>query len=185
MNKNPRNLLWAIPLALFITSPLWKPAVASFLKPRGDFATTHSTIASQHFQMDGIAITLTSNGKEEWLITSERAQTGANDREILMEVVQAKYIGKERPPTNINSQRGQYFINDRHLILIDDVVIKKPLTNEVMYTDRLHYYDETKMAVSPDDVELQGPKFHLQAGRMDYDLSTNGYDFGDRVKVRL
>ncbi len=188
MIKNKRNFLWAIPLVLFITSPLWQPVVAAFLKPRGDFATNQPgvpRVMSQHFQMDSVTLTLTNGGKKEWLVTSERAQTGASDREILMEVVRAKYIGKDKPPTNISSRQGKYFINERHLILLDDVVIRKPLTNEVLFSDELHYYDATKMAVSPGDVELQGPSFNLQGGRMDYDLSTDGYDFSNKVKVTL
>ena len=37
MLKNPRNLLWLIPLVLLVTSPLWKPALTDFLTPRGGF----------------------------------------------------------------------------------------------------------------------------------------------------
>jgi len=188
MIKKPRDLLWVIPLALFITSPVWKPYLADFLKPRGDFEENKAIVhiqSSQHFQMETVAITLTSNGEEEWVINATRAQTGKTDRIILMEEVDAKYIGKNKTPTNITSNKGQYFIDDRHLILIDDVVITRPLSKEVMYTDLLHYYDATKMAVSPGDVQLLGPNFMLEGGRMDYDLSTDGYDFSERVKVDL
>ena len=188
MIKKPRDLLWIVPLVLFVTSPLWQPAVANFLKPRGDFGQSQAgdqVVSSQQFQMDTVTITLTSNGKPEWLINAERAKTGKNDRIIEMEVVNARYIGKDKAPTRIVSRQGQYLIDDRHLTLIDDVVISKPETKELLYTDLLHYYDATKMAVSPGEVELQGPKFRLEGGRMDYDLSTDGYDFSNRVKVDL
>ena len=52
-------------------------------------------------------------------------------------------------------------------------------------TDILHYYDATKMAHSPVNVEIITDDFHLNAGSMDYDLSTDGYDFGGRVRVKL
>lgn len=188
MIKNPRNLLWVIPLALFVTSPLWQPLVADFLAPRGEFAQggqVANAPESQHFVMDTVVIVLTSNGNEEWQITSERAQTGENDREIRMDLVNAIYIGKEKPPTHITSRQGKYFIDQRHLQLIDDVVISRPKTREKLYTDLLDYYDETKMAVSPGDVKLVAPNFQLEGGRMDYDLSTDGYDFNDRVSVDL
>ncbi len=188
MIKKPRDLLWIVPLVLFVTSPFWQPAVANFLKPRGDFGQPQAgdqVVSSQQFQMDTVTITLTSNGKQEWLINAERAKTGKSDRIIEMEVVNARYIGKGKAPTHIVSRQGQYLIDDRHLILIDDVVISKPETKEVLYTDLLHYYDATKMAVSPGEVELQGPSFRLEGGRMDYDLSTDGYDFSNRVKVDL
>ena len=76
-------------------------------------------------------------------------------------------------------------MDDQHLTLIDDVVIIKPLQYEEMYSDLLHYYDTTKMLISPGDVEIKGPKFNLKGGRMDYDVSTGGYDFNDRVEVVL
>ena len=41
------------------------------------------------------------------------------------------------------------------------------------------------MAVSPGEVRLEAPAFRLEGGRMDYDLSTDGYDFSNRVKVDL
>ena len=41
------------------------------------------------------------------------------------------------------------------------------------------------MAHSPVNVEIVTDDFRLNAGSMDYDLSTDGYDFGNRVKVKL
>jgi LPS export ABC transporter protein LptC len=76
-------------------------------------------------------------------------------------------------------------MDDQHLTLIDDVVIVKPLQHEEMHSDLLHYYDTTKMLVSPGDVEIKGPKFDLKAGRMVYEVSIGEYDFNNRVKVVL
>ncbi len=176
-----------VPLALLVTSPFWEPAVARFLTPRGEINPQQVSTGptSQHFQMDAVVITLTSEGKQEWQINAERAMTGKDDREIKMVEVDARYIGTEKPPTRITSRKGKYYINDRHLILQREVVVRRPVSKEVLYTDLLHYYDATKMAVSPGEVDLQAPHFQLQGGRMDYDLSTDGYDFSDRVKVDL
>jgi LPS export ABC transporter protein LptC len=185
--KNLRNLLWGIPLALAVTFPLWKPTVADFLKPRGGYdpeLAARAARVQQNFVMDSLTLTLTTMGREEWVIKAERAFTGKTDREIGMIEVDALYRGKDEPVT-ITSRRGTYFLDRRHLILIDDVVVKKPKSHEVLYTDLLHYYDATKMLVSPVDVEIQTPKFTLQAGRMDYDLSTDGYEFSHGVVVEL
>jgi len=185
--KNLRNLLWMIPLGLFLTSPLWKPSVAAFLTPRGGYDAELAAQASQreqNFVMDAITITLTSNGREEWVVNAKRAFTGKTDKELGMIDVDALYTGKNERMT-VTSNRGTYFVDERHLILIDNVVIHKPKSGEELYTDLLHYYDATKMAVSPVDVDIKGPKFSLQAGRMDYELSTDGYDFSERVSVEL
>ncbi|MBM9536781.1 LPS export ABC transporter periplasmic protein LptC [Desulfobulbus alkaliphilus] len=189
MIRNPRNLLWILPVLLFVSSPLWQPSLAAFLAPRGgytpDLMHPEPTSPVQNFIMDVVAITLTSNGKEEWQIDADRAYTGENDHEILMEGVHARYIGNEKEPTIINSRRGKYSINERHLVLIEDVVITKPISEQQLFSDLLHYYDATKMAVSPGPVRLKSPGLNLTAGRMDYDLATGAYDFSDRVKVDL
>ncbi|PIE60127.1 MAG: LPS export ABC transporter periplasmic protein LptC [Desulfobulbus propionicus] len=191
MIKKTRDLLWAIPLAFFLTSPLWKPALSAFLDPGGNFEENaqlqkmQKSQGSKHFKMDSVEITLTSDGQKEWQINAEKAYTGKSDQEILMENVFARYIGQEKPPTNITSRQGKYYVDKRHLVLIEDVVIEKPQANEVLYTDLLHYYDATKMVVSPGQVFFKSPNFQLRGGRMDYDLATDGYDFSDRVIVDL
>ena len=189
MINNKRNLLWILPLALFVTSPLWKPPVAAFLTPRGGYnpklAQLEEQTPVQNFVMDTVAITLTNDGNEEWQIDADRAYTGDSDHEIKMEGVNAMFIGKGKDPTNITSKKGLYYINDRHLILIDKVVVSKPTRNQQMFSELLHYYDNTKMAVSPGKVDLRAPNLDLTAGRMDYDLSTDAYEFSDRVKVKL
>jgi hypothetical protein len=47
------------------------------------------------------------------------------------------YIGNEKEPTNITSSKGYYLINERHLILIDDVKVSKPSAQQVLFSDRL------------------------------------------------
>jgi LPS export ABC transporter protein LptC len=183
-----RNLLWIIPVSVIAASPLWKDSLAEFLKPRGGYdevAQRAYQEQSQDFVMDDVVISFTTEGVKTWTIKAEQALTGASDREIHMIKVDALYHKKGESPINITSKSGMYHMDDQHLTLIDDVVIIKPLQHEEMYSDLLHYYDTTKMLVSPGDVEIKGPKFHLEGGRMDYDVSTGGYDFNDKVKVVL
>ena len=188
MIKNPRNLLWIIPLGLLLSSPLWESYVADFLKPRGGYDATVAeayTRQSQNFVMDKLTITLSNNGRAEWTVNAERAFTGKTDREIGMIEVDALYTGKGKDPIAITSNRGTYLMDDRHLMLIDNVVLRKLASKEELFTDLLHYYDATKMVTSPVDVVIKGPRFSLRAGRMDYDLSSDGYDFNDRVSMEL
>jgi LPS export ABC transporter protein LptC len=185
--RNPRNLLWSVPLVLFLTSPLWKPAVASFLEPRGGFqpptSITIEKSPAQDFIMDTVTITLSNQGRVEWVVNAQRAFTAESDKDIGMIEVDAVYTSVDGLVTRITSSRGRYQVDKRHLTLIDDVVIRKPALKQEMYTDLLHYYDATKMAVSPEDLEIIGPDFSIQAGRMDYDLANDGYDFSNRVIV--
>ena len=189
MIKNPRNLLWILPLCAFATSPLWQPPVAAFLTPRGGYnpklAQLDEQSPAQNFILDTVSITLTNEGKEEWQIDADRAYTGENDHEIEMEGVSALYIGKEKEPTSITSRKGKYLINTRHLTLIEQVVVSKPTRDQHMYSELIQYDDNTKVVVSPGKVNLRAPNLKLTAGRMDYDMSSDAYEFSDRVKVDL
>lgn len=185
MIKNPRNFLWLVPLFLFLTSPIWEPKAASFLKPRGTFDTialkNNDQEISQNFMMDSLTLTMTTMGRVDWVIHAKRAFTGKNDREIEMIGIDAKYTAKDNTLSHITSDRATYLVDTRHLSLIDNVIIRKPLQQQEMYTDLLNYYDATKMAVSPGDVEIKAPGFSIRAGRMDYDLSSDAYDLSNHV----
>ncbi|WP_456385694.1 LPS export ABC transporter periplasmic protein LptC [Desulfolithobacter sp.] len=186
--RNSRNLLWLLPLFLFLSAPLWKPSLASFLKPRVTATPVKGSGpgVSQNFTMDSVAITLASQGRMDWVIHAARARTGRNENEILMVDVQAVYTGGDSgEKMEITSRKGTYYISRRHLILEDNVVLQKPTRGEEVLTDLLHYYDETKMVISPVEVEITSPDFTLRAGRMEYDLVASWYDFSDRVEVNF
>ncbi|WP_457574510.1 LPS export ABC transporter periplasmic protein LptC [Desulfolithobacter sp.] len=184
--RNPRNLLWLLPMVVFLTAPLWKPPLSAFLAPRMTATPVKGSgpKVSQNFTMDSMAITLASQGQVTWVIHASRARTGKNDNEILMDDVQAVYAGGAGgEKMEITSRKGTYYISRRHLILEDNVVLQKPARGEEMLTDLLHYYDETKMVISPVEVEIKSPDFILRAGRMEYDLVASWYDFSNRVVV--
>ncbi|MGW8161766.1 MAG: LPS export ABC transporter periplasmic protein LptC, partial [Desulfobulbales bacterium] len=170
-------------------SPFWKPVLSAFLTPRGGFDTSVFNVTgdkqAQRFIMDSITITMSNWGRVEWVINAKRAFTGKSDKEIGMMDVDAVYTGDDQEKTNITSSRGMYNVNKSHLILIDDVVILKPSSKQEMYTDLLHYYNKKKLVVCPGDVELRGPDFTITAGRLDYDLLKDNYDFSGRVKVEM
>ncbi len=183
-----RNLLYLVPLLIFVTSPFWKPSVAEFLKPRGSSATGPEEDFSENkknFKMETVHITLSTGGRTEWEVHAEQALTGKTDREFTMQTVNAVYTAIDGTTTQITSREGEYFIDKRHLILKDDVVILKPHYQQELRTDLLHYYDVEKIAKSPGEVRLRSQGLSLEAGRMDYDLSNDAYDFSNRVRVDI
>ncbi|XOF34440.1 MAG: LPS export ABC transporter periplasmic protein LptC [Candidatus Electrothrix sp. YB6] len=183
-----RNLLWILPLGVLASSPLWKEYAENFLKPRGGYDETAEKAYQeqpQDFVMDDVKIIFTSEGLRTWTIKADQARTGETDREIDMIDVDALYHKQGASPLTITSRSGKYHMDDHQLTLTEDVVIIKPLQHEELYSDLLHYYDTSKMLISPGDVEIHGPKFDLQAGRMDYDIAIGGYNFSRRVKVLL
>lgn len=181
-----RNLLWLIPLGLILTSPLWQGPAKAFLKPRGGYDATAQqayTQKEQRFVMKDVVLTFYSKGELTWTVKAKEARTGATDREIDMATVHAVYSKKGDDPLTVTSTLGSYHLEDKHLTLIKDVVLVKPVQQEELRTDLLHYYDKSKMLVSPADVQIQSPAFDVQGGKMDYDVSTKAYDFGGRVHV--
>ncbi|GBE12017.1 lipopolysaccharide-assembly, LptC-related [bacterium BMS3Abin13] len=185
---NRRNLLWLVPLFLFLSSPVWEPPVASFLKPRGGYNAGQERASgkqAQDFVMDALTLTMSSKGRIEWVIKASRAFTGKRGRMIDMIDVDAVYTGAGRDRIYIASKRGQYNIDRQHLILQDNVRVRKPLEKQELYTDLLHYYDRTKQVICPGDVKIKGPDFSIQAGHMKYDLLSHAYDFSKGVVCRF
>lgn len=187
--KNPRNLLWLIPLAMLLTSPVWKPFLADFLRPPGGAYETPSLLTddkpAQRFIIDTFSITMSNKGRVEWVINADRAFTGQSDQEVGMIGVDALYTDKNNDKTYITSSKGKYDLTKRHLVLIDNVVIRKPAAKQEMFTDLLYYYGDTKKVISPGDVEIKSPDYSVKAGRLDYDVANNLYKFSNRVAVDL
>lgn len=184
MIRNPRNWLWLLPLLLFVTSPLWQPPLSNFLSPPGIIkpaAEAEEGTGQQSFIMDAVTITMSSWGEVEWVVNARQAFTVKSDKEIGMIDVDAVYTGGGEEPTLITSKRGLYDVNTSHLILIDNVVVEKPAAGQRLFSDLLHYYNDRKTIVSPGKVRLEAPDFTIRAGRLDYDLVSNGYEFSKRV----
>ena len=184
MTKNPRNLLWLIPVLLFVTSPLWKPALTAFLQPRGIYdplVVRQPTEQQQSFIMDAITITMSSLGRVEWVVNAKQAFTVKSDKEIGMIDVDALYTGEGKEQTRVTSERGLYNVDKSHLVLIDNVVVDKSSSQQQIYTDLLHFYNDKKLIVTPGAVKIKGPDFTISAGSLEYDLVSNNYDFSNRV----
>lgn len=184
MIKKPRNLLWLIPLLLLVTSPIWKPALTAFLQPRGVYdplVVRPPTEQQQSFVMDAITITMSSLGRVEWVVNARQAFTVKSDKEIGMIDVDALYTDEGKEQTRITSERGVYNVDKSHLVLIDNVVVDKSASQQQMFTDLLHYYNDKKIVMTPGKVEIKGSNFVIRAGRMEYDLVGKVYDFSNRV----
>jgi hypothetical protein len=54
-----RNLLWLIPLLLFVSYPLWRSSAAAFLSPRGgyDASLANRKLDAHNFDLGGVHIT--------------------------------------------------------------------------------------------------------------------------------
>ncbi|MDH3347320.1 MAG: LPS export ABC transporter periplasmic protein LptC [Desulfobulbaceae bacterium] len=187
MIKNPRNLLWLSPLLLLLTSPFWRPPITAFLQPEGSFDDKEIDLShtERRFVMDHITITITEHGNVEWTIQAKRSYTGETDQQIGMTNVNAEYVGKDGKKIYITSNRGTYYFKEKHLILMDEVVIDDPVENRKMTTELLHYYDINKMLVSPYEVRITTAEFSIDADRLDYDLISDAYELSGNVECQF
>jgi LPS export ABC transporter protein LptC len=105
-----------------------------------------------------------------------------SDKEIGMIDVDALYTGGEgKEQTRVTSERGMYNVDKSHLVLIDNVVVDKSSSQQQIFTDLLHFYNDKKLIVTPGAVKIKGPDFTISAGSLEYDLVSNNYDFSNRV----
>ena len=136
MLKDPRNLLWLLPLAVLMTLPLWKPFAADFLSPahKSKEAALHAVPsltgikALNSSDMTGIQFEQSKNGAKEWLLTASRLYSTGSDSDMQLEDVEALFFGpaEGNEETHIKSLKAGYnagtnkaFLFTQHACLID------------------------------------------------------------------
>jgi len=184
---NRRNSIWLIPLILFLTFPIWKIPLASFLAPRGgydpDFA--NRKIDEHHFIIDNADILQSANGKKTADIKAEQAMTGKKPNDLILQTVDADIFGENGEVTNITARNGLYNTVTKRLTLTDDVVVIRKSDNYRVYTNLLEYYDNTKKVICPGKTKVIGDGVEINGGSMSYYLRSKTYNVGGRVHTTI
>ena len=182
-----RNLLWFIPLCLFITFPLWRPPIAAFLTPRGgyDESLAMRKLDVHNFTMDNVHIIQSEFGKTTLEVEAKRAYTGKTEDEFEMEEVDAIVTATNGEQTFITSRKGILEKAAGILTLIDEVVVMKPKDKSELYTDLLIYDDNTKEAHSPGKTQIIGEKIEVLGNNLFFNTETEAYDLSGRVLCTL
>lgn len=185
MMSGSRNLLWLLPVVLFITSPLWWPTASGFLKPRGDFPTT--TIAGpQHssFLFEKLEFIQYADGREDIRLQAAKAQALATDAPITMQEINATINDKTGKVFHLKSNRGKYDPTEQILTMTDSV---RGTTADGynLATESLRYLNRQKTLESDQQVRLLGPGMEILAGNLLLNTETNSFNLGGRVKVKF
>lgn len=182
-----RNLVWLIPFSLFLTFPLWRIPVGTFLSPRGgyDQSLAERKLDAHEFTMEKVHITQSKRGKTTLEIIAERAYTGATESEYKMEEIDAVVTGNNGEQTFIAARKGILDKEAAILTLIDEVVVMKPREKFELYTDLLIYNDTTKIANSPGKTQIIGEKIEIRGNNLVVNTETESYDLGGRVHCKL
>ncbi|MEN8200690.1 MAG: LPS export ABC transporter periplasmic protein LptC [Thermodesulfobacteriota bacterium] len=182
-----RNLIWLIPLILFLTFPLWRIPVAAFLSPRGGYdpSLAQRQLNEHNFNMDKVQIIQTFEGETTLSITADRAFTGRSVDEFHMEEIDAIITGNDRKETFITSSTGLFDKQTSILTLIDEVVVQKPADQSKLFTDLLVYNNDTHMAHSPGKTKVLGKGFEILGTNLRVNTLTKAYDLEGPVRCTL
>jgi LPS export ABC transporter protein LptC len=186
--KLHRNSVWFIPLLFIVTFPLWSVPVGDFLTPRGGIAPNlnQEAVEYHNFTMQTIRILQNQKGKDTAVIRAEKARTNPSALDlVIMEKVDAEIYDDGGNVTHITSQSGEYNLAAKTLSLIKDVVVNKTRDQQFMYTDLLHYNGEKRTVNCPGRTRLKSEEAEIDGGSLDYDISSQSYVIGKRVKCLI
>jgi LPS export ABC transporter protein LptC len=178
-----RNSIWLVPLIFFLTFPVWRIPVAAFLAPRGGYDPEFANRkADEHnFVINNADIIQIEKGQKTADIKAEKALTGKQPNDFILEIVDADIYGENGEKTNITARNGLYNTISRQLTLTDDVVVIREKDNFRLYTDLLNYFDDTKKVVCPGNTKAIGDGVEISGGSMSYYTRNRTYNVGGRV----
>lgn len=182
-----RNLIWLIPVTLFVFYPLWSIPVGTFLSPRGGYdpSLANRKLDTHNFDLQRVHITQSEEGQVALEIAAQKAYTGEKPDEFLLDEVDAVIIGKDGEQTFITARHGILDKPQSILTLIDEVVVMKPRDKFELYTDKLIYNEVTQIAFSPGRTQVLGEKIDITGNGLTFNAVTKAYDLGGRVRCKL
>ncbi len=191
MMKDPRNLLWIMPLAALLAFPLWKPFAADFLSPERKKtisflpSLTDSRVLTST-EMDGVHFEQSKNGVKEWFLTASRLYSIENDSDMELEDVKALFFGTtgKKEEASIRSQKARYNPDTRQLTLKGEVVVQDYRGYE-MQTKSLEYIASDKMIRTTSAVHVTGNNIDVSGNRLLYDIATGDYSLEGNVVCKV
>ena len=186
--KFHRNTIWLVPLLFVVTFPLWSIPVGKFLTPRGGFDPDINKLPTDthNFTMNTVKILQNQKGKKTALIRAAKAHTDSSDNDILiLETVDADLFDNSDNITRVLAKTGKYNMITKVLTLIEDVVVNKTKDEQFLYTDLLYYNSEQRTINCPGKTLLKSEGAEIDGGSLDYDVNTEKYVIGNRVKCLL
>ena len=191
MMKDPRNLLWILPLAALLTFPLWKPFAADFLGPeRKNSPPSVPTLTNSRIltstEMEGVHFEQSQNGVKEWFLTASRLYSIENDSAMTLEDVSARFFGStaSNKETDIRSQKARYNTETKQLSLLGKVVIHNDRGYE-MKTESLDYLAVEKKIRTTSAVNIKGNNIEVSGKRLLYDTVTGNYSLTGNVVCKV
>ncbi len=184
---NQRNIIWLVPLLLFVTFPAWRLPLAAFLTPRGGYDPAYANLKKDvhNFSMDKVRIQQIHNRRKSAEIRAENARTAEKPDEYILTKVNTDIIDKEGKLTNIIADKGIYNAVSRQLTLSENVVVQRAEDKQTLYTELLYYDDEKQTVKCPGKTRMTADEAEIRGGSLDYDIENSRYEIGGRVHCLL
>ena len=184
---SPRNRIWFIPFLLFVSFPLWRIPVGTFLAPRGGYdpALANRKLDNHNFAMEKVHITQSENGQISLEIVADRVYTGNSPDEIKMTAVDAIITSTSDEQTFVTARKGTLDKIKTILTLIDEVVLMKPKDKFELYSELVVYDKNSNILHSPGKTQVLGEKIDLTGKNLVFNTVTEAYDLGGRVRCKL
>jgi LPS export ABC transporter protein LptC len=188
MLKDPRNLLWIVPLAALLTMPLWKPMASRILSPvrKESGVPAPPSLTSKRAlstsEMNGVQFEQSKNGTREWYLTASRLYSTEKDSDMKLEDVKALF--GENEETSIRSQKARYNADSKQITLQGKVVIQND-KGYVMQTDSLEYITAEKKVRTTSSVNIQGSNIEVRGNQLLYDTETGNYSLEGNVVCKV
>ena len=191
MLKDPRNLLWFVPLAALLTFPLWKPLAADFLNPvRQEITNSLSSLTNirdlNSSDMADVEFEQNKNGSREWLLTASRLTRSEGDPDLRFENVKAVFFSSTegREEARVKSRNAVYNPDTQKITLKGKVVINNNAGYE-MQTDAIEYLAAEKKIRTTSAVNILGNNIKVSGNRLVYDTITGNYSLNGNVVCRI
>jgi len=184
--RGPRNLLWQLPLAAVVAVPLWWGALAGFLAPPVGVTTGRAAAEPrpQVFIMDGVRFSQYRNGVEDWKINSRHVSSPNGGEILFLDGVDAKLLRDGATLFHIVGKAGRYDQQKQELGIAGNVTVQHR-RGGVLSTEQLYYLDGIDKIRTPAKVRMVGDGLKVRGKGFEYDLKTDAYRVGGRVKVEV
>jgi len=191
MFKDPRNLLWQVPLAALLAMPLWKPLAADFLNPErsredAPVPSLTATRALTSSEMKNVHFEQNRNGKQEWVLTASRLHSAEGDEDLQLVDVFARFFGTKgsNRETSIRSKKARYNARWNELRLQGKVLIQNDKGYEVQ-TESLVYLEKERKIKTDSKAEITGSNISVSGENLIYDVVSGDYHLEGNVVCKV
>lgn len=178
-----KNILWLLPLLLFVSWPLWGSLLTTFLTVSDDFKlpATAANTRINTFAMDDIVFTQHNKGVQELQITVQNLHTSNDENRLHMKQVKVTAYSNQQQTLHITSISGLYDTIEQVVTLTDNVQVVTRQGYKI-FSQRLYFFDKQNKVTTTDHVQIIiGTNIEIRGTGMMYDMTTGAYWIGGRV----